>query len=217
MQIAFVLYPELTALDLVGPLEVLSRLPGAEVHLVATDPGTVTADNGVLQLVATSSLHGVPAPDVLLVPGGTAGTVRAARDPELLDWLRQAALTATWITSVCTGSLVLGSAGLLEGRRATSHWAALEELRAYGAEPVQGRFVVDGNVVTAAGVSAGIDMALWLTAQLAGGDVADLLELVIEYAPEPPRGTGSPDTADDVLVDLGREVIRSLMAAPATP
>lgn len=217
MQLAFVLYPGVTALDIVGPIEVLSRLPGAKAHVVAAEPGTMTSDTGALQLWAPQALTDVPDPDVLVVPGGAAGTIRASRDPVLIGWLQQAARKATWVTSVCTGSLVLGAAGLLDGRRATSHWAVLDRLRMHGAEPVRERFVVDGKVVTAAGVSAGIDMSLWLAAQLVGDEVADLLELLIEYDPEPPRGTGSPERAGAALTELGRAAIGHLLDEPAVP
>jgi len=214
VQIAFVLYPELTALDLVGPIEVLARVPGVDGRVVAAEPGTTTADSGILRLVAEAALTDVPRPDVVVVPGGSAGTLRAAQDSRLLAWLRELAPTATWITSVCAGSLILGAAGLLDGRRATGHWAALDELRGYGATPETGRFVVDGKVVTASGVSAGIDMALWLAAELAGEPVGRLIELMIEYDPAPPHGTGSPTAAGGELEALGRQVMQYLFATP---
>lgn len=204
MRIAFVAYEGLTALDLVGPLDVLSRVPNADVDLVASRPGTMGNDNGVLQFVAPHRLDALPAPDVVVVPGGMAGTWRAMQDQTLLAWLRGVAGTARWVTSVCTGAHVLGAAGLLDGRQATTHWAVLEGLARHGATPKAERFVIDGNIVTAAGVSAGIDLALWLAGEIAGGDVARIIQLLIEYDPDPPFDAGSPTKAGDVIQEQAR-------------
>jgi transcriptional regulator GlxA family with amidase domain len=203
MKIAIPLYPRFTALDAIGPYEVLSRLPGASVTFVAAEAGPVHTDNGMLTVCAEAALAELPDPDIVLVPGGP-GEVAARAGGELLEWLRDTAPAATWVTSVCTGSLVLAAAGLLAGRRATTHWMAFEQLRALGAVPVQERVVFDGNVVTAAGVSAGIDMALALAARVAGEQVAQAIQLGIEYAPEPPFDAGSPDTAPPAVVELLR-------------
>jgi transcriptional regulator GlxA family with amidase domain len=189
-QIAIVTYPGFTALDMIGPYEVLRNLPGAEVRFVWHEAGPITADSGVLVIGATHSLAETPSPDVVLVPGGPSTPVHA-RDEELLDWLRQAHRTATWMTSVCSGSVILAAAGLLTGRRATSHWLTVGTLKAFGAIPVNDeRIVHDGDTVTSAGVSAGIDLALWLAAQIGGEGRAKAIQLAIEYDPQPPFDSG---------------------------
>jgi putative intracellular protease/amidase len=200
MRIVFFLYEGLTTLDIIGPHDVLSRLPGVDAISVSKNGGAVTADTGVLGLTATHSMTDVDACDVLVVPGGLEGTFAAAADEEILDWIRSVTADATWITSVCTGSLILGAAGLLEGKRATTHWGAIELLAGYGAIPTKERVVVDGNVVTGAGVSAGIDMALTLAAAIAGDDTAMAIQLGIEYDPNPPFDCGSPDKASPELI-----------------
>jgi putative intracellular protease/amidase len=200
MDIAILLYDRLTALDAIGPYEVLSRLPGASAKFVAVEPGPITTDNGMLALVAEGSLADVSAPDIVLVPGGP-GEVAARAGGPALDWLCAVHETSTWTTSVCTGSLILAAAGLLEGKRATSHWLALEQLRELGAEPVSERVVFDGKIVTAAGVSAGIDMALTLAATIAGDEVAQAIQLGIEYDPQPPFDAGSPAKAPAAIVE----------------
>jgi len=199
MQIAILLYDRLTALDAIGPYEVLSRLPGASARFVAVEPGPVTTDNGMLTLVAEGSLEDASEPDIVLVPGGP-GEVAARAGGQALDWLRKVHETSAWTTSVCTGSLILAAAGLLAGKRATSHWLALEQLRELGAEPVSERVVFDGKIVTAAGVSAGIDMALTLAARIAGEEVAQAIQLGIEYDPQPPFDAGSPAKAPATIV-----------------
>lgn len=208
MQIAILIFERLTALDAVGPHEVLSRLPDAEVRFVATEPGPKRTDTGALALTADASLDEVPDPDIVLVPGG-AGNRPLLEDEAVLGWLREAHESTAWTTSVCTGSLVLGAAGILEGKRATSHWAFIEVLRAFGAEPVNERFVEDGKVLTAAGVSAGIDMALHLAARIAGEETAQTIQLAIEYDPAPPFDTGSPAKAPPEMVERVRELSAS--------
>ncbi|PXY30517.1 DJ-1/PfpI family protein [Prauserella flavalba] len=185
--IAFVLYPGLTPLDLVGPLQVLSVLPGYEVVVVGQTREPVATDTPV-RLAASHTFAEVPDPAVVLVPGGMAPTIKAMTDETLLSYLRRAAANADVVGSVCTGSLILGAAGLLEGRQATTHWAFLEQLAALDAKPVRRRWVQDGRVFTAAGVSAGIDLALHLVRTLAGEDVARQVQFGIEYDPEPPFG-----------------------------
>ncbi|MET7806044.1 DJ-1/PfpI family protein [Micromonospora chersina] len=199
MQIAVLLFDRFTALDAVGPYEVLGRLPGARTVFVADRPGPVTTDVGTLALTATATLEEVTSPDVLVVPGGP-GQVARMTDARLLDWLRAVDATTTWTTSVCTGSLLLAAAGLLDGRQATSHWLALDQLPAFGAAPAEERVVVDGKYVTAAGVSAGVDMALTLAGRIAGDAVAQAIQLGIEYDPQPPYPAGSPRTAPKPLV-----------------
>ncbi|MEM7139609.1 MAG: DJ-1/PfpI family protein [Actinomycetota bacterium] len=209
MRIAFFLYEGLTTLDIIGPHDVLSRLPGAEAISVSKDGAPVMADTGVLGLTATHSMAEVDTCDVLVVPGGLEGTTAAAQDQEILTWIRSVTADATWITSVCTGALILGAAGLLDGKRATTHWAAMEQLAATGAEPVRERVVRDGHIVTGAGVSAGIDMALTLMAELAGEDVAKIIQLGIEYDPAPPFDCGSPDKAPAAIVELAGGAVSS--------
>ncbi len=210
MQIAIVLYDRFTALDAIGPYEVLGRLPGAELTFAAAQPGPVRSDTGRLALVADAALADLPAPDVVVVPGGP-GQTALMDDAPLRDWLRAADAASTWTTSVCTGSLLLAAAGLLQGRRATSHWLALEELRDHGAEPVAERVVEDGKVLTAAGVTAGIDMALHLVAREVGPEVAQAIQLGIEYDPQPPFDAGSPRSAPPQLVELLRQASRFVL------
>jgi transcriptional regulator GlxA family with amidase domain len=203
MNIAILLYERLTALDAIGPYEVLSRLPGASVTFVAAAAGPIRTDNGMLTLIAERSIDEAGEPEIVLVPGGP-GEVAARAGGTALEWLRTVHETSTWTTSVCTGSLMLGAAGLLDGKRATSHWLALGALREMGAEPVSERVVFDGKIVTAAGVSAGIDMALTLAAKVAGDAVAQAIQLGIEYDPQPPFDAGSPEKAPAAIVETLR-------------
>ena len=212
MQIAILIYDRLTALDAVGPYEVLSRLPGAELTFVAQEPGPKRTDTGRLALVADASLAEVSNPDVVLVPGGPAQAELMADGP-VHEWLRAAHATSTWTTSVCTGSLILAAAGVLVGRRATTHWQAIEELRRLGVEAVEERVVFDGKFVTAAGVSAGIDMALALAAKIAGEQVTQAIQLGIEYDPHPPFDAGSPHKAPAAIVEAVRAHSRFESAA----
>lgn len=203
MRIVFFLYEGLTTLDIIGPHDVLSRLPEAEAISVGKTRGPFMADTGALGLTATHTIDEVDAADVLVVPGGLEGTFAAAADPETTDWVRAVSEGATWTTSVCTGSLILGAAGVLAGKRATTHWAAIDALAGYGATPVDDeRVVFDGDVVTAAGVSSGIDMALTLAARLVDDDFAKALQLAIEYDPQPPFDTGSRQKAGDEIAAL---------------
>lgn len=190
MQIAIVLYPGFTALDFIGPYEVLRNLPDAEVRFVWHQPGPITADSGALVVGATHSFDETPTPDVLLVPGGMT-TFEHARDEKLLAWVRRASAGATWTASVCSGSVILAAAGLLEGKRATSHWMAVPTLKAFGVTPVgDERIVQAGDIVTCAGVSAGIDLGIWLSGQIAGEAKAKAIQLAIEYDPQPPFDSG---------------------------
>ncbi|MGW0583700.1 DJ-1/PfpI family protein, partial [Streptomyces sp. NPDC002920] len=189
MQIAIVLFDRFTALDAVGPYEILARLPGAETVFAAERTGPLRTDTGSLALVADRTLAEVPRPDIVVVPGGPGQTPQMENET-LLDWLRAVDATSVWTTSVCTGSLLLAAAGLLRGRRATSHWLALDQLRRFGAEPTGERVVTDGKYVTAAGVSSGIDMALTLLGRIAGDDHARTVQLATEYDPQPPYDAG---------------------------
>jgi putative intracellular protease/amidase len=211
VQIAIVLFDRFTALDAVGPYQVLSRLPGAETVFAAERTGPVGDDAGILKLVADAVLAEVPAPDIIVVPGGP-GQSGQMDDGPLRQWLLAADRSSTWTTSVCTGSLILAGAGLLAGRRATSHWLALDELSRYGAEPTSDRVVFDGKYVTGAGVSAGIDMALTLADRIAGPEVAQAIQLGIEYDPQPPFDAGSPAKAPAGIVATQRRASRFILA-----
>jgi transcriptional regulator GlxA family with amidase domain len=200
MQIAILIFDGLTALDAVGPYEVLRSVPEWEVRFVGPAKGTVRTDSGALGLSADFALEETAAPDIVLVPGGK-GNRPLMRDEAVLEWLRGVDEGTKWTTSVCTGSLVLGAAGLLEGKRATSHWLYLDQLAELGADPVGGRFVEDGKVVTAAGVSAGIDMALHLVGREVGPEVAQAIQLGIEYDPQPPFDAGAPHKAPTEIVE----------------
>lgn len=198
LHIAFLLFPGVTQLDLTAPAQVLSRLGNAKLDLVAKTRDPVTTD-AQFPLLPTATFADVPRTDILCVPGGF-GTVAAMEDAETLAWLRQVADTAQWVTSVCTGSLVLAAAGLLTGYRATSHWASRDQLAWFGAEPVAGRVVFDRNRVTGGGVTAGIDFALALTAAIRGEDHAKFVQLSLEYDPAPPFDSGSPERADAAAI-----------------
>jgi putative intracellular protease/amidase len=207
MKIAILIFDRFTALDAIGPYEVLSRLPGAELSFVAKEAGPKRSDTGALGVSADLPIAELPDPEIVLVPGGE-GNRPLLSDDRVLEWLRSAHETSVWTTSVCTGSLVLGAAGILDRKRATSHWVYLEGLRSFGAEPVDARVVEDGKVMTAAGVSSGIDMALTLAARVAGDQVARAIQLGIEYDPEPPFDAGSPAKAPPELVELVRNLER---------
>lgn len=207
MEIALLLYDGLAPLDAIGPFEVMRNVPGWEVRTVAKQAGAVRSEDGSLGLLADNALAEVTTPDLVLVPGG-AGNRPLMQDEELLDWLREVDRATRWTTSVCTGSLLLGAAGLLQGKRATTNWLVLDALREFGAEPVGGRFVEDGKTITAAGVTAGIDMALHLVAREVGPEVAQAVQLGIEYDPHPPFDSGSPEKAPAEIVELVRRVAR---------
>jgi len=213
-QIAILLFEGITALDAVGPYEVLQRLPGAQVRMLGTRRGPVRTHEGSLSLVVDAELAECPHPELLLVPGGF-GVDRLLRDEATLAWIRGAHASSQWTTSVCTGSLLLGAAGVLRGLRATSHWNSLERLREYGAEPTLERVVFQGKVVTAAGVSAGIDMALALVARLADAEIAQAIQLSIEYDPQPPFDAGSPSKAPPRVVEIVRRTMARVRAAQA--
>jgi len=211
MQIVIPIYDRFTALDAVGPYEVLSRLPDAEVVFAALEAGPVTTDTDMLTLVADEPLEALPAPDVIVVPGGF-GTRVLLDDERMVGWLRSAHETSQWTTSVCTGSLLLGAAGILDGLDATTHWMELERLTEFGARPTSRRVVEQGKVITAAGVSSGIDMALTLVARIAGDVFAQGIQLSIEYDPEPPFDTGSTEKAGPELTELVRAAATALAA-----
>lgn len=226
MQIAYLLYDRFTALDITGPHEVLNSVPGNESIFVAEQAGPVRNESDTLSLVADASIEEVPGPDILVVPGGygtralVAGAAQAkpSSDPTdrgepLLDWIREAHESTAWTTSVCTGSLLLAAAGLLDGVPATTHWLARDLLAELGADPVPERVVEHGKILTAAGVSAGIDMALTLVRRINGDEVAQAVQLGIEYDPDPPLDAGSPEKAPQPVVDVVTAAFRAQEAA----
>ena len=203
--VGMLIFPRLTQLDMTGPYEVLARLPNTIVHLVSNTLDAVKTDRGMM-IVPTVAYADCPQLDVIMVPGGP-GQQDLMEDAVVLEFLQRQARNAKYVTSVCTGSLVLGAAGLLKGKRATSHWAAIDHLGLLGAIPVRERVVVDGNVVTGAGVASGIDFALALAAILEGETVAREIQLQIEYDPAPPFNSGSPDTAPPEILALMKDRI----------
>jgi putative intracellular protease/amidase len=209
MDVAIPLFEGFTALDAVGPYEVLARLPGASVRFVAEKPGPLRTETGALGLTADHALDEFPAPEVIVVPGGL-GTRALLDGGPMVEWVRVAHETSEWTTSVCTGSLLLGAAGVLNGLDATTHWLELETLERFGARPVSERVVERGKVITAAGVSSGIDMALTLAARIAGDEIAQAIQLGIEYDPDPPFRGGSPKTAPPQIVELVRSLASQL-------
>jgi len=205
MQIAIPLFDRFTALDAVGPYEVLSRVPGARVDFVAKEPGVYRTDTRMLAIEVERSFEDAQQPDVLVFPGGV-GTRALTKDEETLAWVRQVDEHTRFTTSVCTGALVLAAAGLLDGLDATTHWMARDELERLGACPVPARVVEQGKLITAAGVSSGIDMALTLVDRLVGPEVAQAIQLGIEYDPQPPFDAGAPEKAPAEIVDIVRRV-----------
>jgi transcriptional regulator GlxA family with amidase domain len=211
IDIAIVAFNNMAALDAIGPFEVLAHLPDATLHWVGLETGVVRSEeNSGVGIHVDEVIEDVPHPDIVVVPGGHGE--QALRDSDrFITWLRAAHETTTWTTSVCTGSLLLGAAGLLEGKRATSHWLALDTLKTFGAEPTLERVVIDGKIITAAGVSSGIDMALTLAAKVAGDFVAETIQLGIEYDPQPPFDAGSPLKAPEAAVEFLRGQSRFLL------
>jgi putative intracellular protease/amidase len=215
MKIAIPIFDKVTALDAVGPYEVLSRLPGAELKFVGFEPGPVKTDNRMLSLNVETAIEDFTDPDILVFPGGF-GTRALMHDERMLAWVRHVHETTEWTTSVCTGSLVLGAAGLLDGLDATTHWCSMDVLQQLGANPTGRRVVHQGRIVTAAGVSSGIDMALFLAGKIAGDTIAQAIQLGIEYDPQPPYDSGSPDKAPADVIALVRKVESDEAQAAAT-
>jgi transcriptional regulator GlxA family with amidase domain len=211
MQVAIGLYEGFTALDFIGPYQVLVNRPDTEVVLCAAEAGIVADDTGLLKLQVDATFADVPSPDMVLVPGGFVTGRIAAEGHPIVDWVRTAHETTTWTTSVCTGALVLGAAGVLDGLPATTHWIAYEALAGYGARPTEQRVVEAGKVVTAAGVSAGIDLALTLVGRIDGPEVAMAIQLGIEYDPQPPYDAGSPSKAPAEI----KQLVEALMEGQA--
>jgi putative intracellular protease/amidase len=204
MQVAVALYDRFTALDAVGPYEVLSRLPDSKLTFVGHEVGPVRTDNDRLAMYVDAVFEDIPEPEVIVVPGGW-GTRALLDDERILSWIRHAHEHTQWTTSVCTGSLLLGAAGVLDGLEATSHWLELDTLAEYGAAPTGRRVVEQGKVITAAGVSAGIDMALALVARIAGDVAAQAIQLLIEYDPQPPFDSGSVAKSDEATLARAAE------------
>lgn len=212
VDVVIFLYDRMTALDAIGPYEVLRCVPGVRVRFVAKTAGLVRPDSGLQMLNAEYGISDVTSADILLIPGGDAS--RPIQDQEVLEWIRRIDQATKWTTSVCVGSLILGAAGLLKGVRATSHWNTLQDLKHFGAEPVESRFVREGKIMTAAGVSAGIDMALNLVALEYGEDVAKSVQLLIEYDPHPPLDSGSTTKASAATIDRARQMLRDMYVQP---
>lgn len=210
MKISILLFDKMAAQDAVGPYEVFRCVPGWQVGFVGLNRGEVRAEGG-LGLSVDRRLDEVAEADAVLVPGGR-GSEAIAADPEVLEWLRRIDQRTKWTISVCTGAEILGAAGLLEGKRATSNWLFLDRLPGYGADPIGGRWVEDGKTITAAGVTAGIDMALHLVGREAGPEVAQAVQLAVEYDPDPPFDSGSPEKAPPEIVDLVRSASRASRA-----
>ena len=211
LHIGILLFPQNTQLDLTGPFELLHRLPDSVVHLVWKDTAPVQAASG-LRIVPTTTLSDCPPLDVLLVPGGI-GTADLLTDPPVLEWVSAQGSRARYVTAVCTGSLVLGAAGLLDGYEATTHWAYTDILPLFGARPVRRRVVVDRNRITAGGVTAGIDFGLQLVADIAGETTAQAFQLALEYDPEPPFRSGHPDLAPAAVVERVRKIMEPRVEA----
>jgi transcriptional regulator GlxA family with amidase domain len=212
MQIAYLLYDRFTALDITGPHDVFNSVPGNEAVFVAESPGPIRNESDTLSLVADVSLEEVTSPDIVVVPGGFGNRMLLDHEP-LHDWIRDVHETSTWTTSVCTGSLLLAAAGLLDGAPATTHWLARDVLAQLGAQPVPGRVVEHGKIVTAAGVSSGIDMALELVTKINGPEVAQAVQLGIEYDPQPPHDAGAPEKVAPEI----RELVQAAFAAQEAP
>jgi transcriptional regulator GlxA family with amidase domain len=216
MQIAIVLYPGMTALDAIGPYEILRFLPDAEVRLVGETPGPIVTDSGVLVLGVTHTYEETPNPDIVLVPGSGPRTATTMADRRLTDWLRHVHGTTLWTTSVCSGALILAAAGILTGRPATTHWLVQPALAAMGAKPQrEERIVPSGKIVTAAGVSAGLDLALWLAGEIAGREHAEMIQLYIEYDPRPPFDAGHPGKASKAVLDKAKSLGRKIAVNPS--
>ena len=198
--VGFVIFPDLTQLDFTGPQQVLARLPQSAMHIIAKSDSPVPSDSS-LSLVPTHAFENCPQLDLICVPGGTTGVVRAMQDQETIEFIRRQSTSAKYVTSVCTGAFILGAVGLLKGRRATTHWAFTELLPLVGATHEKARIVKDGNVITAGGVTSGIDFGLSMVAEIAGETTAQAIQLSLEYNPAPPFDAGHPDRAPDAVKD----------------
>jgi putative intracellular protease/amidase len=208
MEIVIYIYNGLTVLDAIGPYEVLSRLPNANVKFVAKEKSVIVADTHFLKLFAEYDISEIEKADILVVPGSTVGFLREAKDDTLLSWIKKINTTTTWTTSVCSGSIILAAAGLLKDKKATSHWGVLHLLKDYGAIPTSERYVREDKIITAQGVSAGIDMSLYLASLIEGDEKAKAYQLFIEYDPKPPFTSGNMKEADTTTIELAKKVLR---------
>ena len=213
MKIQMLVYPDMTLLDLVGPLQVWSLWPEGEIQLVWKDTSPVMTDSGLAVVPTHAFADAWTDPDILFTGGGTEGTFRCMADPEVLGFMATRGEQAKWITSVCTGSMILGAAKLLDGYEATTHWLTLDALEGFGAKPVKKRWVIDRNRATGGGVTAGIDFGLALLAEIEGDEVAQSIQLAVEYAPSPPFDCGTPEKAGPALVDQVRTLFAQQSAA----
>ncbi|MEN9326050.1 MAG: hypothetical protein RI943_471 [Bacteroidota bacterium] len=207
MNIVIYLYNGLTVLDAVGPYEVLSRLPDANLKFVAREKGLIVSDTHFLKLVAEYDISEIQSADILVIPGSVIGFIRESKDASVLNWIQKIHQTTTWTTSVCSGSIILAAAGILKGEKATSHWGTLAMLSDYGAIPTSERYIQEGKIITAQGVSAGIDMALFLVSQIVGVEKAKAYQLFIEYEPNPPFDAGTISKADDATISLAKKML----------
>lgn len=207
MDIVIYIYNGLTALDAVGPYEVLSRLPNANVKFVGKEKGVIVTDTHFLKLVAEFDISEIDKADILVIPGSIVGFIREAKDKVLLSWINRINLTSTWTTSVCSGSIILAAAGLLKDKKATSHWGVIHLLKEYGAIPKRERYVQEEKIITAQGVSAGIDMSLYLVSQIIGTEKAKAYQLFIEYDPRPPFNSGNIKEAETPTIELAKKIL----------
>jgi len=207
MKIAFLIFENFTALDIIGPYEVLSKVPNSEIYFASLKPGFYS-DGKVLKIEAKYSLNDITNPEVIVIPGGF-GIDSLLNNREILTWIQNAHKTSLWTTSVCSGALLLAAAGLLKNCKATTHWNRKEQLKEYGVNVVNERYVKDGKIITSAGVSAGIDMALYLVSLLVNEKFAQVIQLSMEYDPKPPFDSGSPEKAPKEIVDIIRQKIKT--------
>ena len=207
MNIVIYLYNGLTVLDAVGPYEVLSRLPEANVKFVAKEKGLIISDTHFLKLVAEYDITEIQSADILVVPGSVVSFIRESKDKAVLNWIQKVHQTTIWTTSVCSGSVILAASGILKGKKATSHWGAIHMLNEYGVTPSSERYIQEGKIITAQGVSAGIDMALFLVGKIIGEEKAKAYQLFIEYDPNPPYNSGTITKADGETISLSKEIL----------
>lgn len=212
MLVQALIYPDFTTLDLIGALQPLAQMPGSRTELVAKAAGPNPTDSGATLMPDATFETATPSPDVLLVPGGGTPSIDALEDADTMAFLAKQGASAKWVVAVCTGSLLLGKAGLLKGYKAASHWAAIDTLEAFGATPTHERVVIDGNRCTGGGVTAGVDIGLTLAGHLAGEDMGKVIELILEYNPAPPFGTGHPSIADEQTLAMARAGIEAAMS-----
>lgn len=207
MNIVIYLYNGLTVLDAVGPYEVMSRLPKAKVKFVAKEKGLIISDTHFLKLIAEYDITEIQSADILVIPGSVVSFIKETKDKKVLNWIQKIHDTTVWTTSVCSGSIILAAAGILQGKKATSHWGAIHMLNQYGVTPASERYIQEGKIITAQGVSAGIDMALFLVGKIIGEEKAKAYQLFIEYDPNPPYNSGTITKADAETISLSKKIL----------